>query len=334
MENEIIKYELCALYHEACVREVTAGDLATLDHHNRMLVFFLHFEELFEIVQDNLKEFWRTLFDISENHRFHILPDRTTITKDIFRLNLRITNLLNSAKAYDDHLRYQLKSHFGSEQSQYFDYYNKLNHDVYDNSFENRLCVRLRNYTQHMRNPIDKISYSSSVLRKDPIEIAFTATPLVYKKRLLEYDGWSAVKKDIEGLDDEIDLVPIFDQYFRTLGHIHSNMRKQMDDIYQGCKQWVTALYSECVEYLKQNSISKQPSPSIVCRYRNGCISCEWIPFELIETVENFRSMNAQWSPAGLSFTSLQACKNMKQIHDVFNEIALRNSQKVVDNKQ
>lgn len=326
MENEILKCELCALYGTESVREVDATEYDTLEHYKRMTVFFLHFEDLYEIVKENFRDFWRTLFDVSEDYRLHILRGRPSITKDISNLNLRIMNILNSVKAYDTHLRHQLISNFGGEQNKYLDCYKKLTSDVYDNSFEYRFCVRLRNYTQHMRNPVDKISYHSYPFRTEPMEMAFTATPIVFKNRLMEFKKWSTVKKDIEALDDETDLVPIFELFFKALSYIHSNMRKGMEDVYQECKQWIIQLYSECEEFLKSKHISTKPSPNFVCQYSSGVVSSEWIPYELIETIEEFRGSNANFSPQGISFSTLQPFKGIKKIQDMFFEAALRNT--------
>ena len=237
-----------------------------------------------------------------------------------------MTNILNSVRTYDDHLRHQLISNFGRKENKYLERYKKLTSEVYDNSFEYRFCIKLRNYTQHMRNPVDKISYHSYVFRKEPMEMAFTASPIVFKNRLLEYDKWSTVKQDIESFDKETDLVPIFELFFNALTYIHSNIRKEMEDVYQECKQWITQLYLECEDFLKSKDISKKPSPSVLCHHKDGCCSSEWIPHELIETIEVFRTRNANYSPQGISFTTLQASKHIKNIQDMFYEATFRNA--------
>ena len=317
MKREVVKYTLCAVFDEDIVREVSKDEYEESIHNKNLVIFFLHFEELYEIVKENFREFWRTLFDIAEDYRIQILFDHSHVTRDISNLNLRIANILNSVKSYEDHLCHKLSTQFGKH-NDIETIFRDITSEVYGNSFDYRFCVRLRNYTQHFSNPVKKISYSSFAFRKEPFEIAFTASPIAYKKELLEFDGWSTVRKDIEGMDDEIDLVPILEGFFRAFGFVHSKIRKEMDNIYVQSKKHIENLYLECKEYLRNKKSTDETSPSIVCHYDDMCFSYEWMPHHLINVLETYRTQNANWVPNGLSFTTLQASKNIKEIQNIF----------------
>lgn len=150
---------------------------------------------------------------------------------------------------------------------------------------------------------------------KNP-EIAFTTRPIIFKRKLLQYDGWSTVKKEIESLDDEIDLTPILESFFRALGYIHSNVRNKIGAVYNTSKGLIEGLHKECQKYLVQKERSNDPAPEIVC-FKGEDMYSDWVPYELIEIVERFRNQNANYSPSCNSFTTLQSSVNIKQIQNI-----------------
>ena len=182
MDKKSSKYELWATLQDGAVREIEKEEYTSFLKHKELLVFFIRFEELFEIVKENFRDFWRTIFEITEDYRLHMFRDRNFVTKNISNLNLRIANILNSFKAYDDHLKHHLSSNFDNHI--YSDFFDLFKNKVYDKSFEYRFCVRLRNYVQHFGHPVDKMSCQTFMFRKEISEMAFTTRPIIYKRKL------------------------------------------------------------------------------------------------------------------------------------------------------
>ena len=306
-----------AHFFDGVIREFGDDEFEDLLQHKKMILFFQHFEGLFEIVKENFRDFWRTIFEISEDNRLHSSIDRIGSIKNISKLNLRISNILNSYKAYENHLSHHLSTSFGANQ-QYRDYFDEIKSWWYDNLFEYRFCVRLRNYIQHFSTPIDKISYPCFLLRIDQQgAFAYTVSAEIYKRKLLEYDGWSIVKNDITSLQEDIDLFPVFQLFYNSLMDIHSKMRIRMGQLYRDSKNFTKKLHSECTEYIKSHKQSYSPMPNIVINYDDGSIANIWIPCDMIKGVDYFRSQNANSKSRGYEFTTLQASKHIKKIQDV-----------------
>lgn len=77
-----------------------------------------------------------------------------------------------------------------------FDDYKDFNTLMYDDYLGYRLCTRMRNYVTHFDVPLTSINNS--------LEGGISLT--CHKEQLLQYDGWSSVKKEIEHLPSEFEM--------------------------------------------------------------------------------------------------------------------------------
>lgn len=127
-----------------------------------------------------------------------IPPDYSIIMPCLISANKFLMNYLSFFKMFIDITSKNIKKIHKEELDEFQKYSSKL----YDNLFGYRFISRLRNYAIHREMPLKNIEVS----QQEGTRITCS------KLELLQYDGWSTVKKEILALPDSIDVTPYIEE--------------------------------------------------------------------------------------------------------------------------
>ena len=119
-------------------------------------------------------------------------------------INRLIFNFCVSAQSFIDYAKKSAGT-IGAAEKEHFEKYTS---HLFDNCFSYRFFYKLRNFCAHYSFPITQITSS------DPGVVQVTSG----KEHLLSYDGWGAiVKKDLEKMDSEINILEYVDPFLEAL---------------------------------------------------------------------------------------------------------------------
>ena len=127
-----------------------------------------------------------------------IPPDYSIIMPCLISANKFLMDYLSFFKMFIDITSKNVKKIHKEE----FDEFQKYSSKLYDDLFGYRFICRLRNYAIHRAMPLKNIEVS----RQEGTRITCS------KSELLQYDGWSAVKKEILALPNRIDVIPYIEE--------------------------------------------------------------------------------------------------------------------------
>ena len=282
---------------------------------NQIVLFELLFEEQYQMCKYNFMEYWQTIFKISETFRLDCPYDRKNMTLPSLEINQRILNILTSIESYDDHIGHKVSKLWGKSSKQ-AKKYKEIDSGLYDKFFSYRFLKRLRNYAQHYDLPVKCISYPVISVGFEPRQIALTVSPIAYKKHLLEFDGWSTVKKDIEEQDDKIDLNIIIEEAFRVFTSLHSQFRGFLSFTLEQAHCTIMELYeskegrSEDVLYLIKGLGDK-------------AVESQWVQYDNIKIIKELIERSPKIE--GINFSTTQPEKYLKGISKIASHIRLAN---------
>jgi hypothetical protein len=130
-----------------------------------------------------------------------------------------IMNILTSFRSFTDTTSHRVDELFGSDfgaQAIFKDQISKQ----YDAVFAYRFLYRLRNFTQHYGIPLDDIQISIERLNDGQLMYHLSLD----RNKLLDYDGWSLVKKEIEALPEHIHIENYFIELYKCVEKIQFHM--------------------------------------------------------------------------------------------------------------
>lgn len=116
-----------------------------------------------------------------------------------------LVNWLSSLRGFDDKTSHLVSAAHGKESDEYTAWKATLRHE-FDTDFSYRFCYKLRNFAQHVQDPMQHLSFTSSEAPGGGIDVALRMEfdPPVLLER---YREWGSVRKDLEGLgDSRIDI--------------------------------------------------------------------------------------------------------------------------------
>lgn len=159
-----------------------------------------------------------------------IPPDYLVITPCLITANKLLMNYLSFLRTFKDVVSSSISKQYKEELVSLQKYDSKL----YDNLFGYRFLTRLRNYAIHREMPLKQINVSSQ-----------NGTQITCNKSdLLQFDGWSTVKKEIVGLPDTVNVIPYIDDSEIAILMIYFRILKILEyDIYH-LKSHLEKLYS------------------------------------------------------------------------------------------
>jgi hypothetical protein len=167
--------------------------------------------------------------------------------QDRLNLDRQLVNLLSSMRLYLDHTDHGLSTMFGNPSDQ-LESVKKFKNTLYDKHVGYRLLEALRNHVQHCGLPIHSISYNQSRVetRRKDIFVQVSVQPRLDFNELASNHGFKAsVLKEIQQLDEKIDLRPFAREYISCLVQLHSEIRKKISDAVQQNRQVYTVAVQE-----------------------------------------------------------------------------------------
>ena len=103
-------------------------------------------------------------------------------------------NFLSFIRTFIDVIKHTISQWNAAE----LDSFSKLNSELYDEFFGYRFFTRMRNYVVHYNMPLTTMEDT----------ISSGVAMYCVREQLLQYDGWSTVRKEIEQLPERIDITP------------------------------------------------------------------------------------------------------------------------------
>lgn len=172
------------------IREFTKEEHNEYVKHSTYLLLHEKNKHLYQIIVRNGEELESYLKILESKTRSEIEEEPNNF---LFESNRLFMNYLSMIRAYLDHIPSTLSKVIGSQAKVEF---NEFLSKVYDNYFEYRFIYRLRNLAQHFDLPINLLRTF-----KDCSYVK------IGRDHILNYDGWSTVKKEIENMGEEIPVL-------------------------------------------------------------------------------------------------------------------------------
>jgi hypothetical protein len=148
-------------------------------------------------------------------------PSGSAINKSLDCLSLltrHVSNFLASGSLFLTNSEVQLGKVFG-ESSEEINLWNDYRRTLHLNSFAYRFIYELRNFSQHYGLPLSGLKFQINNMAKGSRSIDLTI--YVCKKDLLEDNfNWKRLKKEIEALGEQTDIVPLLNEYNEILGKL------------------------------------------------------------------------------------------------------------------
>lgn len=296
--NYYIKYYYDEGY--TTLKEIYQDEFNEISEARDLILFFLYFEELFEITKLNVFDYWKLYLETTEKYRLNIIKTNEDILSPIILFNQKLANILTAFQSYQDHLSTSIKNIYNEQAKEFFQ---RECSKVYDKYFSYRFFARLRNYVQHKGFPIKRISYSSQLI-DDKVQTTIEIT--ANKSELLQASVWSNIKPEIEVLDENVDFKKYLNEFLHSLYVLHKEMRNYFNERFNKTKLIIESIEQECDNhfYEKYGKQSKLRNTIEICRYDNGeFIDKFWLPTKRLETVIIYKAKNIFESPFVNSYT-------------------------------
>jgi hypothetical protein len=107
-------------------------------------------------------------------------------------------NWLGRFRAFDDHTSHLVSSAHGKDSPSYRDWKGSLSAE-FDGNFAYRFCWKLRNYSQHVHEPIQHMSFTNTEVSRGQVE---TALRIEFDPAHLldSHDDWGKARSDLQRL--------------------------------------------------------------------------------------------------------------------------------------
>ncbi|MDQ0874258.1 hypothetical protein QFZ77_002917 [Paenibacillus sp. V4I3] len=192
------------------------------------LVSMLKVEEKLNLLIENYLELEKDILNVSFNKMISPIysTDWTLAVSDIHLINRRIINFLTTSKLYLDQISHDIKE-LSSDPSIPL-LVEKLRNTEYDNVLGYRVIEALRNYVQHRGLPVHILSLNMSKVGDLSKHVI---TPFL-KIDELKKDGKfkATVLKELDQLNDKVDLKQNIRQYINSITKIHSSIRELLSE--------------------------------------------------------------------------------------------------------
>lgn len=195
-----------------------------------VLLHALAIEETYEIIISNFLELEREAVNISISNIYRSHVECKNFFGIRLNLNIRLINLLTSARLYRD----QLLSHICACIPDKVSTKDEVKKEVatlfsteYNSSFEYRFMEALRNYVQHEGLPVHFLSMNSKWTGLDDGLLEYSLSFSTQKKLLLD----SSFKKLVlEEMPDKVNLSLATRIYIEAISHIHNQAREKIKE--------------------------------------------------------------------------------------------------------
>ena len=183
----------------------------------------LDIEEKYEILISNYFELEKEVINLSVVNMVRGLTGYEDFFEIMLALNIRLVNLLSSARLYTD----QIVSHTPKclpNINNIKELTEKYLNEEYDNFFDYRFMEALRNYVQHRGIPVHKISPRKKWTESKEDFLEYSLYFSASKSRLIEdFKFKAAILKE---MPDEIDLGLTTRGYIQSMSNVHDKIRQ------------------------------------------------------------------------------------------------------------
>ena len=248
------------------------------------LIDFSNKQQLFNIVKLNYDEFKDVLARYLSEYKNTNQINWAVMESMVQNINMLLLNFLSSFRTFLDHTEFMIKKEYGkdSEQSKKF---KTICSVQYDNYLAYRFLYKLRNYAQHCGLPIGGLKLGSEAVKGEGrktheyLEVYFDRDIL-----LSRYDSWGTVKAEIEKLPESIEITQFVNQLIKCIYEINKEVINNESDIEKihASYEYLTKLIKPYKSYIKCLAII-----SVQDEKEHPKINFEWIPYHLLEMVEN-----------------------------------------------
>jgi len=194
----------------------------------------LAIEEKYEILISNYIDLEEQILSATTSHVVREHLDYSDFFDVRLALNIRLVNLLTSARLYVDQLPQHVEKcvpHLGAAESRV----KSLLAAEYDGNPQYRFMEALRNYVQHHGIPVHWTSLGAERTGLGDDGLLEYSTELAAEKSFLEEDG--EFKKQILGeISDKVDLKAATRCYIESLSSVHNAVRELIQESVQNSR--------------------------------------------------------------------------------------------------
>lgn len=208
--------------------EISEENYSAYKEAKKTLSNCLAIEEKYEILISNYLDFEKQILDITTTSMIRDHINYSDFFDVRLGLNIRLVNLLTSARLYVDHLHRHVRS-CSPPLSEAKTFVKSLLGKEYDENPEYRFMEALRNYVQHYGIPVHLIS---SERRRTDEGLLEHSVELTAQKASLEQDG-EFKKKVLNEIQDKIDLKISTRSYMESLSKVHQAVRDFIEESVQ-----------------------------------------------------------------------------------------------------
>lgn len=273
------------------IRDLSSEEYQTYVRASSCLMGFSRDQQLYAIVLLNYDDFLNLLKKYGEEYAKN--PSSVnwiTMERMVLDTNRYFLNYLSSVKTFLDHTETKLKKNYGEESPRY-KCFKEICSKSYDSSFSYRFLIKLRNYSQHCGMPLGGLTLQSEEKPPYSGNIYYSFEAKFNKEKLLEYDSWGSLKKEILELPSEFGIIPHVVEMMNCL--IKINLVLIEEDLPELFKS------AEFINQLVSPIQGKEGFPCILQflvtkRHENGEVrdmevQITHIPFHIIEIVDNIK---------------------------------------------
>lgn len=189
----------------------------------------LEFEEEYEMVVINYMDLEKESINVSVTQMIRNYRNYIDFFDARLTLNIRLMNLLTSARLYIDQLNNHCVACLPREEKTK-ERVTLFFSNEYNINFDYRFMEALRNHVQHHGTPVHKILFESRWTANDDSGLMEFSSYFIAEKKLLSSDK-DFKKQILDEMPDKVDLILAARGYIESISSIHSNARQMISSI-------------------------------------------------------------------------------------------------------
>lgn len=228
------------------------------------VIYFLQpISYAYETIERNVIELKAFICRISDpnNGLVEGIMNHMEAISSLAEVQQRFTNLLSSANAFLNLAESKLKSKFGKE-SQKLLSWNDYRRKLHKENMSYRLMYELRNYALHYGLPVSSLKFDMSNLASDLPQRTVNVNLSKAKILRSNYD-WKGIRVDIDGLDDDANLIELILGYADLINRLYLFLLEIFDPELSACKKFILTFY-------ETNKIPAECTAQIVSDWNDG----------------------------------------------------------------
>lgn len=197
----------------------------------RCLFAILGIEDKFDLLLANYIELERELLNLTLYQMIYRKLQWSDFRTDVELVNMRIANMLSSARLYLDQVAHDLDNLYGAD-SEIANAVRDGRARQYDGKLGYRTMEAVRNYIQHCGLPVHSMTYHMS---KDELGVAasgiqYNVVPYLHPANL-EEDGTfkRRVLAELKTRGTKIPIMPLVREYVEGLAEVQGKLREKCD---------------------------------------------------------------------------------------------------------